>query len=193
MLPDPGRWPSSNGGKGFVEVAKKVHGMALKFGIHVMRGLSRQAYDANTPIFDSTTVLLLIMNHIKWFFRFPPFFASIWKAEVLRTCCIGNQKFAYLFVFDFHQGRAYEESGRQWRARDIGIKEKACGWMPHGFMSVNTKLGAGRAFLRSLYEQYADWGVDFGNLTTNWYLILLLSYSTHSKVWELHIESTYLP
>jgi hypothetical protein len=36
--------------------------------------------------------------------------------------------------------------------------------MQHGFMSVDTKLGAGRAFLRSLYEQYAEWGVDFGNL-----------------------------
>lgn len=34
--------------------------------------------------------------------------------------------------------------------------------MKNGFMSVNTKLGAGRAFLRSLYQQYADWGVDFG-------------------------------
>ncbi|KAF2282245.1 hypothetical protein GH714_043886 [Hevea brasiliensis] len=33
--------------------------------------------------------------------------------------------------------------------------------MQHGFMSVNTKLEAGRAFLRSLYEQYAEWGVDF--------------------------------
>lgn len=31
-------------------------------------------------------------------------------------------------------------------------------------MSVNTKLGAGRAFLRSIYHQYAEWGVDFGNL-----------------------------
>lgn len=40
----------------------------------------------------------------------------------------------------------------------------ACAWMQHGFMSVNTKLGAGRAFLRSLYQQYAEWGVDFGNL-----------------------------
>jgi hypothetical protein len=31
-------------------------------------------------------------------------------------------------------------------------------------MSVNTDTGAGRAFLRSLYRQYADWGVDFGKL-----------------------------
>lgn len=34
--------------------------------------------------------------------------------------------------------------------------------MKNGFMSVNAKSGAGRAFLRSLYQQYADWGVDFG-------------------------------
>ncbi|KAF2292786.1 hypothetical protein GH714_028939 [Hevea brasiliensis] len=113
MIPDPDRWPSSKGGKGFTEVAKKVHSMGLKFGIHVMRGISTQAYNANTPILDTI------------------------------------------------KGGAYEDSGRQWRAQDIGIKEKACAWMQHGFMSVNTKLEAGRAFLRSLYEQYAEWGVDF--------------------------------
>lgn len=51
-----------------------------------------------------------------------------------------------------------------WRAKDIGLKERACAWMTHGFMSVDTSLGAGRAFLRSLHHQYAEWGVDFGNL-----------------------------
>ncbi|KAK4376939.1 hypothetical protein RND71_003235 [Anisodus tanguticus] len=113
MVPDPGRWPSSQGGKGFSEVAQKVHSMGLKFGIHVMRGLSKQAFDANTLILDTTT------------------------------------------------GKAYEEAGRQWRAQDIGIKERTCAWMRNGFMSVNIKLGAGKAFLRSLHQQYADWGVDF--------------------------------
>ncbi|XP_062158370.1 alpha-galactosidase [Alnus glutinosa] len=113
MIPDPDRWPSSKGGKGFTEVAKKVHNMGLKFGIHVMRGISTQAVNANTPILDTIS------------------------------------------------GGAYEESGRKWSAKDIGIKERACAWMQHGFMSVDTKLGAGRAFLRSLYEQYAEWGVDF--------------------------------
>ncbi|XVF02577.1 hypothetical protein REPUB_Repub04eG0186600 [Reevesia pubescens] len=113
LIPDPERWPSSKGGKGFSEVAKKVHSMGLKFGIHVMRGISLQAFNANTPILD---------------------------------------------IF---KGSAYKESGRQWMAKDIGLKERACAWMSHGFMSVNTKLEAGRAFLRSLYLQYAEWGVDF--------------------------------
>lgn len=56
MLPDPGRWPSSTGGKGFSEVADKVHSLGLKFGIHVMRGISTQAVNANTPILDTTKV-----------------------------------------------------------------------------------------------------------------------------------------
>lgn len=68
----------------------------------------------------------------------------------------------------YGQGKAYEESGRQWHAKDIGIKERTCKWMQHGFMSVNTKSGAGRAFLRSLYQQYADWGVDFGTFDFSW-------------------------
>ncbi len=50
--------------------------------------------------------------------------------------------------------------------------------MSHGFMSVDTKLGAARAFLRSLYEQYAEWGVDFGNLTiVNGKFVLLSLYA----------------
>lgn len=59
-IPDPGRWPSSKGGKGFSEVAKKVHSTGLKFGIHVMRGISLQAFNANTPILDAAKVLRVI-------------------------------------------------------------------------------------------------------------------------------------
>ncbi|KAI4340680.1 hypothetical protein MLD38_025490 [Melastoma candidum] len=88
VVPDPDRWPSCRNGKGFTDIAQKVHDMGLKFGIHVMRGISTQAFDANSPIHDSI------------------------------------------------KGGAYIEGGRQ------------C-------------LGAGRAFLRSLYSQYRDWGVDF--------------------------------
>lgn len=56
MIPDPERWPSSRDGKGFTKVAEEVHSMGLKFGIHVMRGISTQAFNANTPILDVTTV-----------------------------------------------------------------------------------------------------------------------------------------
>lgn len=111
-IPDPKRWPSSKGGEGFKSVAENVHKMGLKFGIHVMRGISTQAFSANTPIRGSN-------------------------------------------------GLPYQEGGRIWRARDIGLKNEACKWMSAGFMSVDTRLGASQAFLRSLYQQYAEWGVDF--------------------------------
>lgn len=66
MMPDPGRWPSSAGGNGFTDVAAKVHMMGLKFGIHVMRGISTQAVNANTFILDTETVCLI--PHSRFFF-----------------------------------------------------------------------------------------------------------------------------
>jgi hypothetical protein len=65
LLPDAGRFPSSmqNG----VEVGLKplidyVHSEGLKFGLHVMRGIPRQAYTSNLPIFGSTYTAGQITN-----------------------------------------------------------------------------------------------------------------------------------
>lgn len=41
FIPDPTRFPSSVGGKGFGPLADKIHDMGLKFGIHIMRGIPR--------------------------------------------------------------------------------------------------------------------------------------------------------
>jgi hypothetical protein len=48
--PDPARWPSSANGAGFKAVADHVHGRNLRFGIHIMRGISENAVKANLPI-----------------------------------------------------------------------------------------------------------------------------------------------
>ena len=37
LLPDPERFPSSRGGVGFRALADYVHGLGLKFGIHIMK------------------------------------------------------------------------------------------------------------------------------------------------------------
>ena len=50
LIPAPNRFPSSAGGKGFGPLAEYVHSLGLKFGIHVMRGIPRQAVHQNTPI-----------------------------------------------------------------------------------------------------------------------------------------------
>ncbi|MEO5685332.1 MAG: glycoside hydrolase family 27 protein [Chitinophagaceae bacterium] len=50
LTPQPNKFPSAFGGKGFKPLSDYVHGQGLKFGIHVMRGIPRQAVWAKTPV-----------------------------------------------------------------------------------------------------------------------------------------------
>ena len=50
LIPAENRFPSSAGGKGFKPIADYIHSLGLKFGIHIMRGIPRQAVHMNTPI-----------------------------------------------------------------------------------------------------------------------------------------------
>ena len=50
LLPAVNRFPSAEGGAGFKALAAYVHGKGLRFGLHLMRGIPRQAVEANTPI-----------------------------------------------------------------------------------------------------------------------------------------------
>ena len=74
LIPDPDKFPSSRGGKGFKPLADYIHSLGLKFGIHIMRGIPWQAgarhltikgtdVDAAT-ISDSTRVC-------EWFYGMP--------------------------------------------------------------------------------------------------------------------------
>ena len=53
LLPAANRFPSAMEGKGFTEISQYVHGKGMKFGIHIMRGIPRQAVEKNTPIFGT--------------------------------------------------------------------------------------------------------------------------------------------
>jgi len=50
LLPATNRFPSAADGVGFKALSDYVHGKGLKFGIHLMRGIPRQAVRANTPV-----------------------------------------------------------------------------------------------------------------------------------------------
>ena len=54
MLPATNRFPSAVAGNGFKPFADKLHAMGLKFGVHMMRGIPRQAVQAKMPIEGST-------------------------------------------------------------------------------------------------------------------------------------------
>ena len=50
LIPAPERFPSAADGKGFAPLAEYIHSLGLKFGIHIMRGIPRQAVHRNTRI-----------------------------------------------------------------------------------------------------------------------------------------------
>lgn len=74
LLPQPTKFPSAFGGKGFKPLADYVHSLGLKFGIHVMRGIPRQAVWAKSPVLGTkgitadmiadTSSICTWMNHM---------------------------------------------------------------------------------------------------------------------------------
>lgn len=101
LIPAANRFPSAAGGRGFRPLADYVHGLGLKFGIHIMRGIPRQAAHAATPIKGSSAT-----------------------------------------------------------ARDIAHTNSICPWNTDMYGVDASKEGA-QAYYDSLFELYAEWGVDF--------------------------------
>ena len=66
LVPAVTRFPSAADGKGFGPVAQQIHDMGLKFGIHIMRGIPRQAVHRNTKVLgsDRTAREIAIPNSI---------------------------------------------------------------------------------------------------------------------------------
>lgn len=51
LLPCPEKFPSSKDGAGFKPLADYIHSLGLKFGIHIMRGIPREAAHRHLPIY----------------------------------------------------------------------------------------------------------------------------------------------
>lgn len=63
LIPAQNRFPSSKGGKGFKPIVDYIHSLGLKFGIHIMRGIPRQAVHADLPIKDSEYTARQVAHH----------------------------------------------------------------------------------------------------------------------------------
>lgn len=63
LIPAENRFPSSKGGKGFKPITDYIHSLGLKFGIHIMRGIPRQAVHADLPIKDSEYTARQVAHH----------------------------------------------------------------------------------------------------------------------------------
>ena len=101
LLPDPVKFPSSAGGKGFKPLADYVHSLGLKFGVHLLRGIPWESAEKNLPI-----------------------------------------------------------KGTTFNTLSISLPLMGCEWYD-GFYGVDmTKPGA-QEYYNSVFELFAEWGIDF--------------------------------
>ncbi|MBQ9552753.1 MAG: glycoside hydrolase family 27 protein [Clostridia bacterium] len=63
LTPAENRFPSAKNGKGFKPIADYCHSLGLKFGIHIMRGIPRQAVHADLPIKNSAFTARQAAHH----------------------------------------------------------------------------------------------------------------------------------
>ncbi len=63
VMPAENRFPSAKGGNGFKDIADYCHRLGLKFGIHIMRGIPRQAAHADMPIKNSKFTARQVAHH----------------------------------------------------------------------------------------------------------------------------------
>jgi len=63
LIPAVNRFPSAKDGQGFKPLGDKIHALGLKFGIHIMRGIPRQAAHQNTPIKGTNKTARDIAHH----------------------------------------------------------------------------------------------------------------------------------
>ncbi len=62
LIPNPVKFPSAANGAGFKPLADKIHNLGLKFGIHVMRGIPREAAQNHLPILGTEVTADLVAN-----------------------------------------------------------------------------------------------------------------------------------
>ena len=74
LIPDPDKFPSSRGGKGFKPLADYIHSLGLKFGIHIMRGIPWQAGARHLTVKGTDVDAATISDSTRvcdWFYGMP--------------------------------------------------------------------------------------------------------------------------
>ena len=94
LIPAENRFPSSSDGRGFKPIADKIHAMGLKFGIHIMRGIPRQAVHRNTALKGTNLTACQIAK---------PYSICPWNTDMYGVDCVkeGGQEY-YDSLFELY-------------------------------------------------------------------------------------------
>lgn len=156
LLPAPNRFPSSAGGRGFKPLADRIHALGLKFGVHLMRGIPRLAYERNLPILGTRHTAREIAN---------PNSVCTWNTDMFGVDMSkpGAQDY-YNSVF-----RQFAEWGVDFVKMDDMSRPYGINWAE--IEAAQTAIGAsGRPMVLSLSPGETDikWGPHVQNYAQMW-------------------------
>lgn len=187
LLPCPERFPSAINGAGFAPLAEYIHGLGLKFGIHIMRGIPRIAAHRHTPIYgtEKTANEIAIPNSI-----------CPWNPDM------------YGVDVDMPEGQKYYDSLFELYA-SWGVDFVKCddicnyGKQPEIEMLYKAIQKCGRQIVLSLspgpaqidaawhYEKYANMWRITDDFWDSW--PLLLDMFNRCELWEQHVRKGCYP
>ena len=189
LIPAENRFPSSAGGRGFGPIAEELHRLGLKFGIHIMRGVPKQAVFARTPVLNGNCTADEIAD---------PNAICLWNSDMFgtRKDCAGAQAY-YDSLFELyaswgvdfvkvddiaHTGVA--ESGGYAAAHDIEMIRRAidrCG------RPIVLSLSPGPAPVEKAWHlrQNANMWRITNDFWDDW--ALLKNMFTRCEIWQSHV------
>ncbi len=195
LLPCPDKFPSSADGKGFAPLAEYIHGLGLKFGIHIMRGIPREAASRHLKIMGSSATAADIAD---------PSSICRWNPDMygVRGDADGAQEYYdslaklyaewgvdYIKCDDICNTNMYPDNPYS-AAREIEMLSSAierCG------REIVLSLSPGPALIEKAwhYEKYANMWRITDDFWDNWEL--LVDMFRRCELWEGHVKRGSFP
>ena len=197
LLPDPARFPSSTGSKGFGPLAEYVHSLGLKFGIHIMRGIPRAAAHEHRNIKGSSVTADMAAD---------PSSICRWNPDMygLRNCEAGQAYYDSLIALyaswgvdfikcdDICNTNNRSPSGEGAYAGRHEIEMLASAIEKQG-RPIVLSLSPGPALLEQAwhYKKYANMWRITDDLWDDWKLLKAMFH--RCELWQDHVEAGCYP
>ncbi|MCR4739334.1 MAG: glycoside hydrolase family 27 protein [Lachnospiraceae bacterium] len=188
LLPAPNRFPSAADGKGFTALADYVHSLGLKFGIHIMRGIPRQAVHKNLPVYgtDKTARDAARFNSI-----------CVWNPDMygVKPCDIGRAY--YDSIFSLYAGWGVDFIKCDDICRELPHEEEELIMLSDSLKNcgrdIVLSLSPGPALLEKaeLYKQTAHMWRITDDFWDEWKLLYAMF--ERAEKWSIHAGAGHYP
>ncbi len=194
LLPCPERFPSSVEGAGFKPLADYIHEKGLKFGIHIMRGVPREAAHLHTKIKGTAVTANEIAN---------PYSISKWNPDMYGVLDIEGGQEYYDSLLELYAGWGVDfikcddicntnmyPYNPYSAEKEIEMLQKA---IQKTGREIVLSLSPGPAVIEKAwhYEKYANMWRITDDFWDNW--DLLLNMFERCELWQNHVSEGCFP